>query len=94
MGRTFLLARICPVVFSPVSPPRTLRVSESTCKRGTEEDMQEWNKSLSTETKKAFQNHMTVEGMRDLEQGIMNGKAAKKRGQTTTLRLGDDPKFL
>lgn len=61
---------------------------------GTEEDMQEWNKSLSTETKKAFQNHMTVEGMRDLEQGIMNGKAAKKRGQTTTLRLGDDPKFL
>jgi len=60
---------------------------------GTKEDMAEWNKSLSTETKKAYQNHMTVEGMRDLEKSIKNGKEAKKRLQTTTIKLGDDPNF-
>ena len=61
---------------------------------GTKEDMEAWNKSLSTETKKAYQNHMTAEGIMDLEKSKKNGKEAKKRLQTTTLRLGDDPRFL
>ena len=61
---------------------------------GSEDDMKEWNKSLSTETKKAFQNHMTAEGLKDLETSRINGKEAKKRLQTTTLKLGDDPRFL
>mmetsp|Transcript_18570 Transcript_18570/g.43245 ORF Transcript_18570/g.43245 Transcript_18570/m.43245 type:complete len:442 (-) Transcript_18570:56-1381(-) len=60
---------------------------------GTTEDMAEWNNSLSTETKKAYQNHMTVEGLRELEKSIKNGKEAKKRLQTTTIKLGDDPNF-
>lgn len=61
---------------------------------GTEEDMKDWDKSLSTETKKAYQNHMTAEGLADLEKSIKNGKEAKKRLQTTTIKLGDDPKFF
>ena len=61
---------------------------------GSDKDMVDWKQALSTETQTQFMNHLTPEGVADMQEFRKKGKVAKAKLQKTMWEYGNDPDFL